>query len=105
MGFFDALLGRRKVKGPAPDRLFALSTAYVDLESAHGVKTRGSAGIFFQGLATAEFEEIVNDTQESPGGPGEETGTEVETRDDEYGSRWVVLRDPDIDDLVVAVNT
>ena len=105
MSLFDALLGRHKVKGPAPDRLFALSTAYVDLETAHGVKTRGSAGIVFQALATADFEQIVTDTQELLRGTGEETGTQVETRDDEYGYRWVILRDTDIEDLVVAVNT
>jgi hypothetical protein len=104
MGLVDALLGRRKVKGPAPDRLFALSTAYVDLESAHGVRTRGRAGIVFQALATADFEQIVSDTQELLKGTGEETGTQVETRDDEFGYRWVVLNDPDIEDLVVAVN-
>src|SRR3954453_238825 len=103
MGFFDALLGRRKVKGPAPDRLFALSTAYVDLEMAHGVKSRGSAGIVFPALAAADFEQIVGETQELLKGAGEETGTQVETRDDEFGYRWVILRDPDIEDLVVAV--
>src|SRR3954454_12371733 len=105
MSLFDALLGRHKVKGPAPDRLFALSTAYVDLEAGHGVKTRGSAGIVFQALATADFQQIVSETQELLQGTGQETGTQVETRDDEYGYRWVVLRDPDIEDLVVAVNT
>jgi hypothetical protein len=105
MSLFDALLGRHKVKGPAPDRLFALSTAYVDLDAAHGVKTRGTAGIVFQALATADFQQIITDTQELLAGSGEETGTQVETRDDEYGYRWIVLRDPDIEDLVVAVNT
>src|SRR3954452_25398651 len=101
----DALLGRRDVKGPRADRLFALSTAYVDLETAHGVKTRGSAGIVFQALATADFQQIVAETQELLQGTGQETGTQVETRDDEYGYKWVVLRDPDIEDLVVAINT
>src|SRR3954470_20728932 len=105
MSLFDAPPGRHKVKGPAPDRLFALSTAYVDLETAHGVKTRGSAGIVFQALPTGDFQQIVAETQELLQGTGQETGTQVETRDDEYGYKWVVLRDPDIEDLVVAMNT
>jgi hypothetical protein len=105
MSLRDALLGRRKVKAPAPDRLFALSTAYVDLESGHGVCTRGRAGIVFQALETADFAQIVADTEELLKGSGEDTGTTVETRDDEFGYRWVVLSDPDIEDLVVAVNT
>ena len=105
MSLVDALLGRRKVKGPAPDRLFALSTAYIDLETVQGIRTRGVAGIVFQALATADFQQIVSDTEELLKGTGEETGTKVETTDDELGYRWVVLRDPDIEDLVVAVNT
>jgi hypothetical protein len=105
MSLVDALLGRRKLKGPAPDRLFALSTAYVDLESVQGIHTRGVAGIVFQALATADFQQIISDTEELLKGTGDDTGTKVETTDDDLGYRWVVMRDPDIEDLVVAVNT
>jgi hypothetical protein len=105
MGFFDALLGKRKIKGPAPDRLFALTTAYIDLEAAHGIKTAGRAGIVFQALATGDFQQIVAETEELLRGAGQETGTTVETADDEFGYRWIVVRDPELEDLVVAVNT
>ena len=37
-------------------------------------------------------------------GTGEETGTTVSTSDDEFGYRWMVLKDPDVEDLVVGVN-
>jgi hypothetical protein len=104
VGLFDALLGKRKVKGPAPDRLFALTTAYVDLESAHGVKTAGRAAIVFQPLATGDFAQIVAETEELLRGTGEETGTTMETKEDEFGYRWIVVRDDDLEDLVVAVN-
>lgn len=104
MGLFDAILGRRKVKGPAPDRLFALSTAYIGLETTQGITTRGSAAIVFQPLATGDFAAIVREMEEVVGGVGGETGTTLETRDDEYGYRWMILRDPDLEDLVVGVN-
>ena len=104
MGLFDALLGRRAVKGPAPDRLFALSTAYVDLEAAHGVRTSGGAGIVFQALATGDFNQILAETEELLRGTGQETGTTVEASEDEFGYRWIVVKDPDLEDLVVAVN-
>jgi hypothetical protein len=104
MGLFDALLGRRKVKAPAPDRLFALTTAYVGLETAQGITTRGSAAIVFQPLATGDFQSIVSDMEEVVGGIGGDTGTTLETHDDEHGYRWMVLRDPDLEDLVVGVN-
>jgi hypothetical protein len=105
MGFFDALLGRRKVAGPAKsDRLFAMSTAYVALDSAHDVHSRGVAAIVFQPLATADFAEIVRDMEEVVRSTGDETGTTLETTDDSFGYRWMILRDDDVEDLVVGVN-
>ena len=104
MGFLDALLGKRKVKGPAPDRLFAISTAYVGLDAQQGITTRGVAGIVFQPLATGDFRQIVDDMQEVLSGTGSEMGSSVETKDDEFGYRWMIVKDPDIDDLAVGVN-
>jgi hypothetical protein len=104
VGFLDALLGKRKVKGPAPDRLFAITTAYIGLEAQQGIRTRGKAAIVFQPLATGDFQQIVSEMEEVLKGTGEETGSTVRTEDDEFGYRWMIIRDPDIEDLVVGVN-
>jgi hypothetical protein len=105
MGFLDALLGRRKVAGPAKrDRLFAISTAYVTLETSQDVHSRGVAAIVFQPLATADFNEIVKDMVEVVKSTGEETGTTVDTSDDTFGYRWMILRDAHVEDLVVGIN-
>ena len=105
MGFLDAILGgQRKLKAPAPDRLFAMTTAQVTLEAELGLKHRDVAGIVFQPLATADFKQIVADTEELLRGAAKDTGTKVETADDEYGYRWIVLRDDEFEDLVVSVN-
>jgi hypothetical protein len=104
MGFLDPLLGRRKTKAPAPDRLFAITTAYVTLEAEHSITTQGAAAIVFQPLATGDFRQIVADVEETVRGTGEETGTVIETHDDEFGYRWVILRDQDLEDLAVGVN-
>ena len=106
MGFLDALLGgRRRLKGPAPDRLFAITTAQVTLETGLGIRHRGVAGIVFQPLATGDFQQIVRDTDELLRATAGETGSTVKDADDEFGFRWLVLRDPDFEDLVVALNT
>ena len=106
MGFLDALFGGgRKLKTPAPDRLFAMTTANVTLDTGLGLKSRGRAGIVFQPLGTADFQQIVKDTEELLAGTAADTGTKIKTHDDEYGYRWLVLEDPDFDDLVVAINT
>jgi hypothetical protein len=104
MGFLDTMLGRRKVKGPAPDRLFAITTAAVALDTELGIKPAGSAAIVFQPLATGDFEAIAKEMEEVVRGTGEETGTTLETADDKFGYRWMIVRDPDIEDLAVAVN-
>jgi hypothetical protein len=106
VGFLDAVLGgRRKLKGVAPDRLFAMTTAQVTLETALDIKHKGAAGIVFQPLGTADFQQIVKDAEELVRGTAQETGSELETADDEFGYRWLILRDPDFEDLVVSLNT
>ena len=104
MGFLDVLRGKRKLAQPAPDRLFAMTTAYVTMEMTLELKTAGRAAIVFQPLATADFDQIVRDMEEVVRGTSSDAGTTVETRDDSYGYRWMILRDPDFDDLVVGVN-
>src|SRR4051794_41453918 len=89
---------------PAADRLFAMTTAQVKLELEVELKTSGQAAIVFQPLATADFEGIVRDMEEVVKGTGEETGTTVTSTDDEFGYRWMILNDPDMEDLVVGVN-
>ncbi|WP_022927615.1 PspA-associated protein PspAB [Patulibacter americanus] len=105
MGFLDTLFGRREtVKQVRPDRLFALTTAALDLETAHGLVTTGEAAIVFQPLATGDFTQIAEDSEAVLRGTGEDSGTTVVRRDDEFGYRWMVLQDPDVDDQVVGVN-
>ncbi|MBV9467353.1 MAG: hypothetical protein JO206_08590 [Solirubrobacterales bacterium] len=104
MGFLDVLTGKRKLAGPAPDRLFAISTAYVTLETTLAITTRGSAAIVFQPLATADFESIVRDMEEVVSATAGDSGTRVESSDDSYGFRWLVLRGTDFEQLVVGIN-
>jgi hypothetical protein len=106
VGFLDALIGgRRKLKAPAPDRLFAITTAQVALETGLEIKHRNVAGIVFQPLGTGDFQAILKETDELLHGAAEDTGTSIESADDEFGYRWLVLRDPDFEDLVVSLNT
>jgi hypothetical protein len=104
VGFLDVLTGRRKLAKPAPDRLFAISTAYVTMETSLGLTSRGTAAIVFQPLSTADFESIVRDMEEVVRATASDSGTTVTSTDDSYGFRWLVLRGPDFDDLVVGIN-
>jgi hypothetical protein len=108
VGLRDILTGRHEVSGPAPDRLFAITTAYVTLESEHQIEPLGSAAIVFQALATSEFEATLRDMEEVVKATGGEAGTKVSTEDDSYGYRWMILRNPDgapsVEDLAVGIN-
>jgi len=108
LGLRDILTGRHQVKGPAPDRLFAITTAYVDLEAEHQIEPAGSAAIVFQALATSEFESTLKDMEEVVTATGGDNGTTVTTEDDSYGYRWMILRSPasapSVEDLAVGIN-
>lgn len=108
MGLRDILTGRHQVKGPAPDRLFAISTAYVTLQAEHQIEPAGTAAIVFQALATSEFESALAEMQQVVEATGGESGTKVSTEDDSYGYRWMVLRNPagapSVEDLAVGIN-
>jgi len=108
VGLLDALTGRHQVKGPAPDRLFAITTAYITLQSEHQIEPSGAAAIVFQALQTSEFEATIKDMEEVVRATGGESGTQVATQDDSYGYRWMVLRNPAgtpcVEDLAVGIN-
>ncbi len=104
MGLLDSILGRRKIAGPAPDRLFAIATAYITLETEHRITSRGTAAIVFQPLATGDFERIAGEMEEVLRGTGAETGSTIETSEDSFGYRWMIVHDPDVEDLAVGIN-
>jgi hypothetical protein len=108
VGLRDVLLGRHEVKGPAPDRLFAISTAYVTLQAEHQIEPVGTAAIVFQALATSEFEATLRDMEDVVRATGGDSATSVSTQDDSYGYRWMILRSPEgapsVEDLAVGIN-
>jgi hypothetical protein len=108
VGLRDIITGRHEVKGPAPDRLFAISTAYVTLQAEHQIEPAGKAAIVFQALATSEFESTLREMEEVVTATGGESGTKVSTEDDSYGYRWMVLHNPEgapsVEDLAVGIN-
>jgi hypothetical protein len=103
MGLFDVLTGRRKLPGPAPDKLFTISSANVTFETL-GLTSSGAGAIVFQPLATVDFQSIVSEMEEVVRATAKDSGTKVETSDDSYGFRWLVVRGTDFDELVVIVH-
>jgi hypothetical protein len=103
MGFLDVLRGKRNLRQPTEDRLFAMATAVVPMQEG-GLEPTGKAAMVFQPLGTNDFEAIVKEMEEVLQLSGEEAGTTISSSDDAFGYRWMVLSDPDFDDLVVGLN-
>ncbi len=104
MGLLEVLTGRRALRKPAPDRLFAITTAAVAFEAAGGIVTGNAAAIVFQSLATADFRAIVEEMVEVVRATAADTATKVETEQDAYGFSWLVLRGDDFEGLVTGIN-
>ena len=104
MGLADILLGRKKLKGPAQDRLFALSTARVTLDAELGLETAGSGGIVFKPLSAGEFVRAENDLQQVLDAVAGESGSRLERKSDDFGYEWIVVRDADLGDQVTTVH-
>ena len=104
MKFLDALLGRSKPKQPKLDALFGVTGAAITLEAAGGMRPTGQAAVCFkpasgQGFAAAS-EELHGLLELAV----KEAGSTLAVTDDRYGYRWVVLADPEMEDLVTAVH-
>ena len=104
MGLRDVLFGRRKLKDPADDRLFALTTARITLQSELDLKPSGSAGVCFKSLSAESFVRAENDLQELLDAVSKEAGSKVERKTDNLGYEWLVIHDDDFEDLVTTVH-
>jgi hypothetical protein len=105
VGLRDVLLGRKKLEEPKEDRLFALSTAAVTLQIELGLKTSGAAAIAFKPQSSGEFRSAFDDVDKLIDAVGQQSGSKIERTSDEYGFDWIVVHDPDLEDLVGAAHT
>ncbi len=103
MGLGDVLFGRKKLKGPARDRLFALTTAAVSLDVECGLKPAGVGAVVFKPLSAGEFAQVDKDVEELLASVAASSGSTLERKKDTFGFEWVVVHDPDLEDQVTAV--
>ena len=103
MGLADVLFGRKKLKAPEKERLFALATAGVTLSAELGLHPV-AGGVCFKALSASEFVRAENDIQDLLAKVAEDSGTKIERDSDSYGYEWLILRDTELEDLVTAVH-
>jgi PspAB-like protein len=104
LGLRDVLFGRKQLKDAAGERLFAISTARITLETELNLKPAGAAGVCFKALSAGEFVRAENELQELLDSVATESGSKVERKSDEFGFEWIVVRDADFEDLVTSIH-
>ncbi len=88
MGFFDALMGRRKVKGPDLDSLFAIPSAALTLEVSAGLTPTGSVGVCYRDPEGAPFDRLEADVTAML------QASRPQLSRDKHGYTWIVLHGP-----------
>jgi hypothetical protein len=104
MKFLDVLLGRTKPTQAKLDALFGLSGAAITLEAALGMKPSGEAAVCFKPASSADFAATADELTELLELAVKESGSTLRVADDRFGYRWVVLGDPDLEDLVTSAH-
>ena len=104
MGLRDVLFGKSKLAGPAGERLFALTTAAVTMQTELGLEPAGAGAVVFKPLSSGDFVRAENDLQQLLEQVGAESGSKVERREDSFGYTWIIVRDPDLADQVTGVH-
>jgi len=104
MKFLDAILGRTKPKAPKLDALFAMSGAAIGMEAALGMKSAGAAAVCVKPASGMGFAETSNELRDILALAVREADSRLQVVDDSYGYRWVVITDPDMEDLVTGVH-
>jgi len=104
MGLRDVLLGKKKLAGPARERLFALTTAAVTMDTELRLRTAGAAGVCFKPLSAGDFVRAENDLQELLDRVAVDSGSKLERREDSFGYTWIVVRDNELEDQVTTIH-
>ena len=105
LGLRDALFGKKKLSEPKDDRLFALTTAAVTLQVELGLKCAGAAAITFKPQSSGEFRSAFDDVDKLLDAVAQQSGSTVERKSDDYGYDWIVVHDPQLEDLVGTAHT
>jgi hypothetical protein len=102
--FLDALLGRSRPVRSKLESMMGISTAAFAFAASNGLESTGSAGICFRSLSSSQFAELQRELAELLDVSGKATGTDTQIKEDSFGYHWVVLGDPDFEDLVTTIH-
>jgi hypothetical protein len=111
MGIFDSVRSALGIAAEAdatrtadPEDLFGMSTAYVTMEADLGYDPVGAAALCFSSVDSTDFADTVEEVETILRAGEDETGTAFHRHRDDHGYHWVVLEDPDPEDLLTSIH-
>jgi len=107
MGFretLSAILGTTRLPKAKLDTLFAISAASITMQTEFNLKPSSSAGICFKPIESSGYEAARKEIEELLQFSSRETESRFRLVTDEYRFTWVILEDPDFEDLVSGIH-
>ena len=104
MGILNIFFGRSKLQVPNREKFFAVATAAESLRGRSDIYPSEKAGIVFNPVESIFFDNLDSELRKLLKLSGNTTGTRFEIMDDSFGTRWVILDDPDFGDLVCTIH-
>lgn len=105
MGIFSAIFGHTKLKTPDREQFFSIIGAAYNLEARTELRPTYKAGVVVNPVESSYFDTLDSEMRTLLDVSGRATGTRFELQDDEFGTRWIILDDPDFEDLVSLIHT
>jgi hypothetical protein len=104
MGFFETLFGRQKPVPVGPERLFAMSTAQITLETEQHLTPAGAVAICFKRIASAPFQELQADLRQLLDLTTKDAQLQLKTFEDPLGYQWFIFSGTDFQALVTTLH-
>lgn len=104
MGLRDTIFGRTKQVAPKLDNLFALPSAALTLETQLDLISSGEAGLCFKS-GSGETSITTDDDIKQLLDFDQIDQDKVTVTTDDLGFKWLVIKDPELDDLVTRIHS
>jgi len=104
MGFFETLFGRQKPVPVGPERLFAMATAQITLETEQHLTPAGAIAICFKRIASAPFQELQTDLKQLLDLTTKDAQLQLKTFEDPLGYQWFIFSGTDFQALVTTLH-
>lgn len=104
MGLFDVLKGERKARRPNLDRIFAMTTAEMTLKINLEMEPLPVSGVCFRPVDMSLFKQVMREIDDLLHEEEGADSTTTRREKDEHGFQWIVIEDPQFEDLVTATH-